>query len=84
MTKSSIFWNYLRNKDRGINYDVREEIYQKVNTMTMDDLNAFFTQRIAKGNYVYLVIADKDELDMEIFKPYGEITEYSLEELFGY
>jgi hypothetical protein len=31
-----------------------------------------------------MVVANRDELDMEVFRPYGEIKEYSLEELFGY
>ena len=47
-------------------------------------LAAFFQQHIARDNYVYMVVANRDELDMEVFRPYGEIKEYSLEELFGY
>jgi len=84
VTKSAVYWSYLRNKDRGFDYDIREEIYDNVKTMNLDGLNAFFKQHIAERKYAFLVIANKDDLDLEIFKPYGEINEYSLEELFGY
>ena len=84
ITKSSIFWSYLNNKDRGIDHDFREDIYNNAKDMTLDELASFFQQHIARDNYVYMVVANRDELDMEIFKPYGEIKEYSLEELFGY
>lgn len=84
ITRSSVFWNYMRNKDWGIDYDIREEIYNKVNKMTLVDLENYFNEHIAKGNYVYLVVADSNELDMEVFKPLGEIKEHTLEELFGY
>ena len=84
ITKSSIFWSYMNNKDRGIDHDFREDIYNNAKDMTLDELAAFFQQHIARDNYVYMVVANRDELDMEVFRPYGEIKEYSLEELFGY
>ena len=74
----------MRNKDWGIDYDIREEIYNKVNKMTLVDLEEYFKQHIAKDNYVYMVVANRDKLDMEVFKPLGEIKEHTLEELFGY
>jgi len=84
ITKSSIFWSYLRNADKGINYDIRKDIYDKVKTMSLGELKEFFNEHVKGKNYTYLVLANKEEIDLNAFGKYGEVQELTLEEVFGY
>ncbi len=84
ITKRSIFWTYLNNKERGIDYDYRKDIYEKVENMSMKDFKAFFNTHIRKENYTYLLIANKDNIDFEDIGKFGEVKELTLEEIFGY
>lgn len=84
ITKNRIFFDYLRAKDRGLDYDVRKDIYEAVKETSMDDLEAFFNKHIADKNYTFLVIGKKADLDMEFLKSLGELEEVTLEEIFGY
>ena len=84
LTKTSIFWSYLANKRRGINHDVRQDIYEKVQTLNMSDLRGFIESHIKKEHYVYLVIGNREDIDMEFLHTLGEFRELTLEEIFGY
>ena len=84
LTKTSIFWSYLANKRRGINHDVRQNIYERVQTLNMADLRGFIEMHIKKEHYVYLVIGNRDDINIDFLKSLGEYRELTLEEVFGY
>jgi len=84
ITKSSVFWTYLSNKDRGINYDIRKDIYEKTKTMSLDELDDFFNNHIKNKKYIFLILANKSSLDYDVLRQIGEIKELSLEEIFNY
>jgi hypothetical protein len=63
---------------------VRQDIYEKVQTLNMSDLRGFIESHIKKEHYVYLVIGNRDDIDMEFLQTLGEFRELSLEEIFGY
>ncbi len=83
ITKASIFWQHQKNKRLGFNEDYREEVYQAIEKMTIDQLNNFFSTHMQKTP-TYLVIGDREKVDFESLKKLGEIKELSLEEIFGY
>jgi predicted Zn-dependent peptidase len=82
--KDQIFWTYLQNKDRGIDRDYREEVYREVREFNLDDLNAFFEERIRGHKYDMLVLGNRNNIDFNVLGDYGEVKELSLEELFNY
>ncbi len=84
ITKSSIFWNYERLKKQGIDYDVREEIYNTVKNMTIEDLRGFFDENIKGQSYNVMVIGNKKDLDVNSLKKLGEIKELDIDYLFNY
>lgn len=84
ITRSSIFWNYETASRRGLNYDVRSDIYRELQGMSMGDLDRFFEAHISDRTYTYLVIGDRTKLDMDYLKSLGEFRELTLEEVFGY
>ncbi len=84
ITKSSILFNYETAIKRGVDYDLRKDVYEAAPNMTMADLKAFHEQYIKDGNYNIMVIGKKDGLNMATLESYGPVKELSLEEVFGY
>ena len=84
ITKASIFWNYFRAQKRGLDYDIREDIYNAVKDMSMEDLKSFFNENIKDRNFTFLVIGKRDEVNFEALNELGTVKELTLEEIFGY
>ena len=82
--RSRLFWNYLAAKEMGRAYDINEKSYPQIKALELADLKAFFNENIAGKNYTYLVIGNKELMDMEVLKEMGEFQELTLEEIFGY
>jgi len=82
--KSSIFRTYLSNLDKGIKHDIREDIYQYVNNASLENLNEFFEQHISNKAYTFLILGNRDSLDMSILEKLGDVKELKLEEIFNY
>ncbi len=84
ITKSNIFWTYESLKNRGIDYDNREEIFKEVQNITLDDLAKFFDENIKGNKYTALVIGNKKDMQMEALKKLGKVTELDVDYLFNY
>ncbi len=82
--KKQIFWTYLSNFDKGINYDYRKDIYEKVKDMNIEQIKQFFTEHIEGKKYILLVLGNKENIDMNVLSKYGEVKELTLEEIFNY
>jgi zinc protease len=84
ITKSNIFWKYESLKNRGIDHDNREEIYNEVEKMTMEDLKSFFDENIKGSKYTALVIGNKNDLEMKSLEKLGKVQELDVDYLFNY
>jgi predicted Zn-dependent peptidase len=84
ITRSGIYAAYDRARNRGLNYDVRKDIYAKAKTMSLADIHQFFNEHVKGKNFTYLVIGKKEDLNMDALKEIGPVQELSLQELFGY
>lgn len=84
LIKENIFWTYLQNKERGINYDYRKEVYEKSKTITLDELNKFFEGHVKGKKYTIMVLGKKENIDKKLLSKFGECKELTLEELFNY
>lgn len=84
ITKEQIFWTWLNNKTKGIDYDIRKDIYEAAQTMDINEFKKFFDEHIKGHNYTYMILGKKSSLDMTTLQKLGEVKELSLEELFGY
>ncbi len=84
ITKANIFWTYLSNKKRGIDYDIRKDVYDYTENATIEEFENFFNEYIKGRNYIYLIIGNRDLVDMNQMKKLGKVKELSLEEIFNY
>ena len=84
ITKSNIFWTYESLKKRGIENDNRQEIYNTIKNMTINDLKEFFNKNIKGENYNVMVIGNKNEIDFNALSKLGEVKELDIDYLFNY
>ena len=84
ITKSNVIWNYVNAQDKGLDNDVRKNIYDKVQSMNFNDLIAFHEKYIKDKKYVTVLVGSRDKIDFNDLANYGEVRELSLVELFGY
>lgn len=83
-TRQNIFWSYESAKKRGLDYDTNKPVYEALQNMSFDELQAFFDSQIKGNAYTYLVIGNRDMVDHEVLKALGDYRELTLEEIFGY
>ncbi len=84
INRTGIFWSYLSNKDKGIDYDLRKDIYEKVDKMTIDEFEVFFNSHISNKKHSMFILGNKELIDIENLKQFGEIEYLTLEEIFNY
>ena len=84
VTGEGIFSAYDRAVKRGLNYDLRKEIYEKLPNISLQDLHAFFDKHIKGKSFTYLVIGKKENVDFKVLESLGTVKELTLEDVFGY
>ena len=82
--RASLFWKYLSSKEMGRNYDINQKIYPEIKNLELQDIKEFFNTKVKGNNYTYLVIGNRELIDMKVLEKMGELKELSLEEIFGY
>lgn len=65
ITKSDILWNYLGAQDLGLTTDRRKELFEKAQTMTLEDVKKFQEEWIKGRTYTYCILGDEKELDLK-------------------
>lgn len=84
ITKTGILFNYLTAEKRGLDYDVRKDIYEEVKALTLGDISNFQRDNIKMKKYNVVLVGSKDKINFTNLKQYGEVKQVSLDELFGY
>jgi predicted Zn-dependent peptidase len=84
ITQDGIIYNYLTAKRRGLDEDVRKNIYESADKLTYDDLKKFHTENMSHKPYTYCIVANEAKVKMEDMQKCGDVKKLSLEEIFGY
>lgn len=89
ITKSGIYWTYRGNKKKGFEHDLRKDVYEKVSALAQDKeaviaaIKQFQAEKIKGRKYTYLVLGDKDKIDMKFLESLGTVEEFTIDEIFG-
>ena len=59
-------------------------VYDKLSDMTIADIVACQQKWIKDRTYIYGILGDINDLDIEFLKTLGTVEPVSLDELFGY
>ncbi len=84
IVKENILWAYINAQDLGQSSDSRKELFEKVLTMTLDDVKAFQEEWVKDRKYTYYILGKESDLDLKALEKYGPIQRVSQEEIFGY
>lgn len=84
ITKMSIIWNYLSAERKGLNYDIRKDIYKKIPEMSIQDIVKFNNTYLQNKTKTYLILGNESDLDFKELEKYGKIQKVTLEDIFGY
>ncbi len=84
INKTSILFNYLDAQKKGLDHDIRQDIYTKAQTVTLDDVQKFQEQYLKNAKYNVVLLGSKDKLNFKDLQKYGKVQELTLDELFGY
>jgi predicted Zn-dependent peptidase len=82
--KSDIFMNWLKNKKLGIDYDIRKDYYLNTQKSDLKAVQEFFDQHFKEKNYSYLLVGNKNKLDLNALKKTGQFQELTLDEIFNF
>ncbi|MBK7409467.1 MAG: insulinase family protein [Saprospirales bacterium] len=82
--KDDIYWNYRFAQQRGLDHDLRKDLYERMQAITPQDLLAFQRKYVQGRNYTLLVLGSKDHVDMDYLKSIGPVRELTLTEIFGF
>lgn len=84
ITKTAILFNYESAKKRGLNYDIRKDIYEQAQKSTLDDVEKFQSEYLKNTNYNVVLIGSKDKINFKELQKYGKVQQLTLDEIFGY
>ena len=83
-TGASVLYSYLTAQELGLTEPREKQIFEKVGNLTMDDLLATHAKWIKDRPYVYAILGDPSDLDMDYLRTLGPVQQVTLEEIFGY
>ncbi|MGV8915040.1 MAG: M16 family metallopeptidase [Kaistella sp.] len=84
INRTNIFFNQLKLKKLGIDYDIRKIIYDEIENLTLNDVTDFYSTAMKPLKYNTAIIGKKENLDMVALQKLGVFQEVSLEDIFGY
>jgi predicted Zn-dependent peptidase len=86
LTKSSIFWSYMHQKDMGIDspFEINKAIFEQTEKITLADIQNFFDSHIKPAQYSIVIVGKRNKIDFNYLKKVGEVKEIGLTELVGY
>lgn len=84
VTGSDIYWAYDRAQKRGLDVDVRKDIFAKVKSISLHDLHHFFDDHVKGKKYTYLVIGKEGDIKLDALKELGPVQVLDLNQVFGY
>lgn len=84
ITQDEIMLDYLAARRKGLNRDLRKDMYQAVDRIGYAELKQFHSANMANKPYTLCVLASEKKLPVEKMAKYGSVTKLTLEQIFGY
>lgn len=84
ITRTNIFFNTLRLKKLGIDYDFRKDIYKQIESLNFEEIKKFYQTEIKPIQFNTAIIGKKENLNLEAVEQMGTFEEVGLKEIFGY
>ena len=83
-TKFGVISSYLFYKNQGIDYDLNKLIYEKLPSLTLQDIVKFEQENMVNKPYRMMILGNEKNLDMKSLEKIAPIKRLSQKEIFGY
>ena len=83
-TKFGVLNAYYGAQQLGIDYDENEKIYRDLPKVTLQDIVKFEQEYMARKPYRYIILGNKEMLNMDFLRTLGPVRELTTDEVFGY
>ena len=83
-TGIGVLSSYLSCRELGLDEPTSRLVFEKVQDMTLSDLGSIRRQWIDGRTYVYSILGDPTDLDMDFLRTLGPVQVVSLSDIFGY
>lgn len=82
--KERIIYSYLQDLKMGRKTNPSKKMFETIPNLTMNDIVKFNNQYIKNQPRTYVVLGNKDQVNLKALEKYGKVKTLSLEEIFGY
>lgn len=84
INKEDIIFRMESARKLGLNHDVRKDVYEALDKMSITDIQRFFDQHYKGKTFNYAIIGSTEKVKKEDLQKYGNLIEVSLTDIFGY
>ncbi len=83
-TRDAIIWSYLDARDKGLDYDLMQTVFEGAEKMTLPSLLKLQQKYIKDRKHNYSIVADRTKVDMNVVKDLGAINEVDIKDICGF
>ena len=83
-TRVNVLWSYINAQDHGLTEDPAKQLFEQVQSLTLQDVVKFQQQYIKGRHYYNALVTDPKLVDLDIFRAAGKVQQVSVDEAFGY
>ena len=84
VTGSRVLSSYLAARELGLKEPRSKQVYKELPSLTLNDLVATQQKWVKDRTYVYAILGDTRDMDMQFLSTLGPVKVVGLEEIFGY
>jgi predicted Zn-dependent peptidase len=82
--RKRIFWEALAARDVGFDRNLDPDVYEMTQAAKPGTLARFHEQFVRGRSYSFLVLGNKNQVDLNYLSNFGEVQELTMEQVFGY
>ncbi len=82
--RTNIFFNYLNLQKLGISYDIRKDLYEEIQALTLEKLTGFYNSNVKPLTFNTAIIGKRENLDVKAAEKSGDFEEVQLKQIFGF
>ena len=84
MTRDGVLNYYLTLEKLGLSEDPLSQLFEEVQTMTLNDVVTYQQANIKDRKYITCILGREADLDMQSLENWGKIIRLTQEDIFGY
>lgn len=82
--KDNIAWAYISARELGLSDDPNRALFAAIPNLSLADVESYQKDKVAGRTYVYAILADPDDIDLDALRSLGKVVLLTTEEIFGY